>query len=406
MRTYLKIAWRNLWRNKRRTLITVASVTFGLFFASLMSSVQRGSLENMVDNMVRFYTGYIQIQSAEFKDQRSLNNSLEQSEELFTWLEQNKNITDYTSRIESFALASSVEKSYPSMILGINPEKEDKISGLSKWIVEGSFLTSNSDGVILGKELAENLNISLNDTLVLIGQGYHGVSAANLFPVTGILNFPLPEMNKQVVYMNLRSAMDFYSMPNRLTSIIIMVKDLDDVGKTMQLIKKDLPEELSVYSWNEIQEGLENLIEGKLASGKITLGILFMIIGFGIWGTIIMLMSERKRELGIMIALGVRKIRVIYILLFESLFIGILGIITGIISSVPLLLYFYNNPILVGGEIKQTYEEMGFEPVIKFALNPEIFLTPSIIVLALFTLICLYPIWFIKKLNTANALRA
>jgi ABC-type lipoprotein release transport system permease subunit len=406
MKTYLKIAWRNLWRNKRRTLITGSSVAFGLFFAAFMTSVQQGSLENMVDNMVRFYTGYLQIQSNDFKEFRNLNNSFQINEDIFDQLNLNKNITDYTSRIESFALASNDDNSYPSMVLGIDPDKENKISGLSKWIQKGSFLTPNSSGVILGKELAKNLNISLGDTLVLIGQGYHGVSAASLFPVEGILNFPLPEMNKQVVYMNLSSAMDFYSMPDRLTSIIIMVENMDDVEKTKNQIMDILSDDLEVYSWNEIQEGLESLINGKLASGKIIKGILFMVIGFGIWGTIIMLMSERKRELGIMIALGVRKIRVIWILLFESFFIGILGIMAGILSSFPLLLYLYNHPIHVGGEIKKTYEEMGFEPVIKFTINPEIFISPAMIVLILFTLICIYPIWFILNLKTANALRA
>jgi len=406
MKTYFKLAWRNLWRNKRRTLITVASIFFGVFFAAFMSSLQKGSFENMVENMVRFYSGYIQIQETKFNENRSLNNSFEENESLTNLLDQNKTITEYTSRIESFALASTGEKSYGAMVFGVIPDKEEAISKLSKWVEQGEYLTANSNGVLIGRELAENLNLKLNDTLVMIGQGYHGSTAADMFPVIGILDFPLPALNKQMVYMTIENARQFYSMPNRSTSKVIMVKNAKVVDYAINSLKPELNENLNIYSWNEMQEELESLIAGKQSSGKIVKGILFMIIGFGIWGTIIMLMAERKRELGIMIALGVRKIRVAWILVIESFLIGLLGVLTGIIGSFPLIQYFYLNPIHVTGAIKETYENMGFEPVLKFSNQLENFTDPAITVFILFAFISLYPIWFIYRLKTANALRA
>lgn len=406
MKTYLKLAWRNLWRNKRRTLITVASISFGVFFAAFMSSLQKGSFENMVENMVRFYSGYIQIQEKDFKENRSLNNSFEEDTGLDAFLDNNKSITHSTSRIESFALASIGEKSYGAMVVGIIPEKEEAISQLSKWVKKGSYLSYDSDGVLIGKILAENLGLKLNDTIVLIGQGYHGVTAADMFPVVGILDFPLPDLNKQTVYMTIENARHYYSMPNRSTSKVIMMKNIADLEGTIADIKPELSENQKIYAWNEMQEELENLIEGKQASSKVIKAILFMIIGFGIWGTIIMLMAERKRELGIMIALGVRKIRVIWILIFESFFIGLLGVIAGVMVSFPLIYYFHLNPIHVTGEVKTTYEEMGFEPILKFSNQIEIFTDPAITVFVLFGLISIYPVWFILKLKTSNALRA
>jgi ABC-type lipoprotein release transport system permease subunit len=406
MKTYFKLAWRNLWRNKRRTLITVASIFFGVFFAAFMSSLQQGSFENMVENMVRFYSGYIQIQNEKFKDNRSLNNSFEEDQELEEMLTNSKSITNFTSRIESFALASTGEKSYGTMVFGVIPEKEESISELSKWVIQGNYLFSGSDGVLIGKELAENLELELNDTLVMIGQGYHGVTAADMFPVIGILDFPLPAMNKQMVYMCIENARQFYSMPNLSTSKVIMVKNAKIVDQTMSSLKPELKDNLKIYAWNEMQEELENLIEGKQASGKIIKGLLFMIIGFGIWGTIIMLMAERKRELGIMIALGVKKIRMVWILLFESFLIGIMGVLVGIAGSFPLIQYLFVNPIHVTGSVRKTYEEMGFEPILKFSNQLEIFTDPALTVFILFSLISIYPIWFIYKLKTANALRA
>jgi len=363
----------------------------------------------MVENMVRFYSGYIQIQNEKFKENPSVNNSFKDDEELLRQIEKNKLITQYTLRIESFALASTGEKSYGAIVFGIIPEMEENISQLSKWVCDGDYLDFGSGGVLVGKELAANLEININDTIVLLGQGYHGVTAAGKYPVAGLLDFPLPEMSKQMIYMDIETCRELYSLSGRSTSMVLMVESAEDVQPAIEQISSAMPRHdatLKIYAWNEIQEELDNLIEGKLASGKIIKGILFMVIGFGIWGTIIMLMAERKRELGIMIALGVKKLRVIRIIAIESFFIGLLGILVGAIGSLPLVIYLYKNPIMVGGQIKQTYEQMGFEPIIKFSVHPDIFIDPAITVFILFAIITLYPVWYVFKLKTADALRA
>ena len=406
MITYFKIAWRNLWRNKRRTLITSASIFFGVFFAIFMSSVQQGTMQNMVDNMVSFYTGYLQIQEEQFNENRSINNSFIPNEYLVNSINSHNTITQSAQRLESFALAASELNSFGSMIIGIQPEKEDAISGLSKWIIKGNFLTPGSKDVLLGKILAENLKLTLNDTVVLIGQGYHGVSAAGKYRVAGLLDFPLAELSRQVVYMDISNCQELFSLPGHLTSIVLMVSNPDEVQGTATLINQDLPDELRIYRWDELQPELVNLIEGKLASGKIIKGLLFMIIGFGVWGTIIMLMSERKRELGVLIALGMRKTRLTIMIIIESAYIGILGILSGVVVSLPLVWHLFINPLRVGGKIGETYTKMGFEPIIAFSMQPEVFYSPALTIFIMFAIISIYEIWYIAKLKTVVALRA
>ncbi|MCF8368158.1 MAG: ABC transporter permease [Bacteroidales bacterium] len=406
MKTYLKLAWRNLWRNKRRTLITVSSILFGVFFVVMMTSLQQGSFENMIDNMVRFYSGYIQIQEDGFFENRSLNNSLKFTNEIEDIINNTEGITQYTQRIESFALASTGDKSFGAAIFGILPPEEDQISGLSKKVSQGEYIASGSKGIMIGKGLADNLGIGLNDTLILLGQGYHGVTAAGKYHVAALLNFPINDMNNKLAYLDMEACRELYDLPGRSTSIVIMVKKPNDVNSIISNLQTKVPEGLMVYSWEEIQAELMSLISGKKASSKIIKAILFMVIGFGIWGTIIMLMAERKRELGIMVAVGVRKIRLIWIVAIESFLIGILGIVFGFLLSFPLVYYLYSNPIHVTGKVAETYAQMGFEPVIKFALHPDIFSSPAITVFALFAIITLYPVWFIKKLKTAEALRS
>ena len=406
MKTYFKLAWRNLWRSKKRTLITVSSILFGVFFVVMMSSLQQGSFENMIENMVRFYSGYIQVQHEGFKENKSLNNSFVYDSKLDEAIKQAGGITQSTSRIESFALASTGEKSYGAMVFGIIPESENKISNLSKRVSQGKYLSSGSNGIMIGKGLAANLGIGLNDTLILLGQGYHGVTAAGKYQVTALLDFPIYDMNNRFVYLDIETCRDLYDLPERVTSVVIMVDDQDAVEPVMAELKPKVAVDLRVLSWKEIQEELENLISGKLASSKIIKGILFMVIGFGIWGTIIMLMAERKRELGIMIAVGVRKIRLIWIIAIESFFIGLLGVLSGSIVSFPLVYYLFKNPIQVSGQVAETYKQMGFEPIIKFGIDPGIFISPALTVFILFCFITIYPVWFIKKLKTVEALRA
>ena len=406
MKDIIKIAWRNLWRNSRRTLITAASIFFGVFFAISMSSLQQGSLENMVDNMVRFYSGYIQIQEADFKDFRSINNSFMPGDKLERSIDKNKYITQSTQRIETFALAGSETNSFPAMIIGVIPEKEEAISGISKWIKEGEYIISGSKDILIGKVLAENLETSVNDSLVLIGQGYHGISAAGIYRVAGLLDFPLPDLSKQVIYMDINNCQEFLGLSSQITSYVLMVNIPDDVKPTIKELKPILAENLKIYSWHELQPELISLIEGKLASSEVIRGLLFMIIGFGVLATIIMLMHERKRELGVIIAIGFQKTRIMIMIIIESFFVGILGVISGIAGSFPLVWYFYKNPIHVTGQMAETYKSMGFEPILKFSAELEIFISPAITVFVIFALISIYQIYFVAKLNVVNALRA
>lgn len=407
MNDNLKIAWRNLWRNSRRTLIAAASIFFGVFFAAFMSSLQKGSFENMVDNMVRFYSGYIQIQEAEYKELRSVNNSFVPDSGLNKLIQENQTITQSTRRIESFALAGSETKSYPAMIFGIEPENEEAISGLSKWIGDGKFIPANSKDVLIGKVLAENMELNVNDSLVLIGQGYHGISTAGIYRVAGLLDFPLPDLSKQVIYMDIENCRTFLGLPKgQITSNVIMVSTPDEVDQTIKDLDPGLNEDLAIYSWVDLQPELVSLIDGKTSSGKVVKALLFMVIGFGVWATIIMLMHERKRELGVMIAIGFQKTRVVVMIIIESFFIGIIGVLSGIAGSFPLIWYLFKNPIHVSGEIAETYRSMGFEPVIKFSAQPEIFVSPAITVFVIFALISIYQIYYVAKLNTVNALRA
>jgi len=371
-----------------------------------MTSVQKGSFENMIGNMARFYSGYIQIQQSDFKDNPGINNSFQMPQQLENIINSNEKISSTANRIQTFALASNETKSFPAMIFGVNPEDENTISQLAKHIEEGEYIRSGSKDLMIGKVLASNLNLFVGDSLILLGQGYHGVTAVGLYKVAGILDFPLPSLSKQIIYMDLANCQDFASLKDKITAKIIMVENTEDVDKVIDRLQPYSTDDITIYSWQDLMPELLNLIEGKEASSAIIKSLLFMIIGFGVWATIMMMMHERKRELGVMIAIGFQKSKLLFMMLTESFLIGIIGIISGLAVSYPIMWYMFKNPIIITGDMAETYKNMGFEPKISFSINPEIFYNPAITIMIIFMLVSLYQVYFVAKLKVVDSLKA
>ena len=214
MKDYLKLAWRNLWRNKRRTLITTASIFFGVILSAFMSSMQEGSYAQYIKTIVNFYSGYLQVHMKGYWSEKVINNSLEYSA-IKPELTMVKGITTTTPRLENYALASSEEITKGVMVIGMAPKEEDGITNLSKRIIKGNYLIPGDTGVVLGSALAKYLKLDVNDTLVLLSQGYHGVGAAGKYPVRGIIRQPSPELDRTVVYMNITNCQELFSAPGQ-----------------------------------------------------------------------------------------------------------------------------------------------------------------------------------------------
>jgi len=400
---FIRISWRNLWRNPRRTLITASSVFFGVIFAITYTSVQEGSFGNMIDNIVRFHTGYLNIKQKDFRKTRSLNDSFIITPGLDSLLQQPE-ITQIAGRIESFALASSGGNTFPALVIGIEPEKEESFSHVSKWITDGHFLTSGSKGAVLGEDLATNLHLTVGDTLILISQGYRGTSSAGIFPVSGIAHFPTPDLNKQLIYLDLQTCQSFFNAPKLVTSMVIMVRNHNAVDPVFAKIQPHLPKNLSLYTWSDLNKGLVEFIEGKKAAGKVVSGLLFMIIAFGILSTLIMLVDERMREMGIMMALGMRRMRLSLMIFTETLLMGLVGVFIGFAVMFPIIHRFVSHPVALTGSMRDTFTQMGFEPVIIFSEQFRIFLDPALVVFYIMLFLSLYIFYAVFRIKETKAI--
>ncbi|HPF94858.1 MAG TPA: ABC transporter permease, partial [Tenuifilaceae bacterium] len=350
---YLKIAWRNLWRNKRRSLITIASIFFGVLLATTMNSLQDGTYANMIDMMVKLSSGYIQVQNPEYFENKSINNTFSPNDELMAQLQAQPKITTVAKRLESFALISSGPNTRGGAVVGFEPAKDSQTSNLQNWVSDGKFLQAGDKGVLVTYNIAKHLGLSVNDTIILISQGYRGVTAAGKYPIKGILTFSTPQMNNIGVFMDISQAQYLFSADGLVTSVMVMVHDYTDVHSVKRSVQKLAGERLKVYSWDELNPEIVQFIESDKAGGVIMIGILYIVIGFGIFGTIIMMVAERKREMAVMIAVGMQKFKLATILFFETLLIGLVGVVTGFAASVPLILLMVGNPIKLPADLAE-----------------------------------------------------
>ncbi|MNQ08295.1 Lipoprotein-releasing system transmembrane protein LolE [compost metagenome] len=401
----LKLIWRNLWRNSRRTLITIASIAFAVLFAVLMQSLQDGVFNNLIKNVVSYYSGYIQVHQKGYWDEQILDNSFEVDEKLIATIRENTSVKEIVPRLETFVLASNENTTKGCLLVGTDPVKENNLTQLKNKLIKGSYFENNEEVVIIAEGLAKRLNLKVNDTIVLFGQGFHEVMAAGKYKIKGIVHLASPGMNDAFVYLPLAATQYFLSADNRLTSISLGIDDPNNTDAIAKNLKTKIEKKYEVMPWEELIPEISNHIKADAISFYIFSGILYLIIGFGLFGTVLMMTAERKYEFGMLIAIGMKKSKLELVLFGETLLITFLGVLLGILCSLPLVIYLRERPIRFGGETARAYEQFGFEAIFPTDFNPAIFLNQSLIVLTMALIIGLYPLWHVNGLNPVKAMK-
>jgi ABC-type lipoprotein release transport system permease subunit len=272
----------------------------------------------------------------------------------------------------------------------------------------GYFSENDSTGAVIGTGLANYLRVSVGDTLVLIGQGYHGTSAAGKYVIRGIIRLPTPDIDNRIVYIPVSVAQELFAAPGMVTSAVLRLVNNDDrdVMQTGDRLNKILEKPLMIRTWHELNALLINQMEADNRSGMIMIGILYLVIAFGIFGTVLMMLAERKREFGMLISIGMRKGKVAKVISLEMLLIGFLGVITGAVASLPLVFYGNIHPLRFTGDIGKMYSDYGFEPVMPTMLPDAYYLWQIVIVLIILLIAIIFSVRRIFRINVTNALRA
>lgn len=410
MQTIFKLAFRNIWRNKRRTFITAAAVAFAVFIASTMSSFQKGIWDKVTEGSVSLFFGFGQIHQKGYWEEQSLNKAFDYNDQLRSIVEKTEHVNGLVPRIESFALASEGNLTRGVLLTGIDPAAEDKMTSLQSRIIAGEYLQKEDKAVIIAEGVASKLKLGVGDTLVVIGQGYHGVNAAGKFPIKGIFSFGMPDLNKRLVYLSLPTAQQLYGAEGKITTLALDIADKKQVPAIINQLKNQLDtSSYEVLSWEEMIPELMEARELDEAGGKLTIGILYMLIAFGIFGTILMMTKEREYEFGVLTAIGMRRGLLSFTVWIETVLVGLLGALMGILLSAPVVYYMHINPIpmeAMGEGATEAFEKFGMSADLPTTFEFQIFFTQAFIIFIITSILAIYPLWKIGRLKPVEAMRA
>ncbi len=401
----LILAWRNIWRNKRRSLITMSSVLFAVLLAIFFYSLEKGTYDRMIDNMVRFSTGYIQIQDVLYDDEPSMDHSMLVDDHITGLLDEYDDMIDvYVPRIQHFALAASGPVTRGSMVMGIDPGKEARLNDLSDRITAGDFIKPRDNDIVVAEGLANILRADVGDSLVLLGQGFQGITAAGIYRIKGIIHLNIPEMNSTTIYMSLDAAQWFYGADDRVTCLIVMPKNAGHTHRLAGRLREGIDSEwYRVLTWDEMLADLLVLMQFDIAGTMVLLLILYIVIAFGLFGTMLTMLLERRKEFAMLMSLGMKRYQLAAICFTESIFLSLTGALAGIITALPVILYLHYFPIELGGNLAIAMEDYGFEAILPIAADPSIFLSQALIVLMIAMVIGLYPVYSVHRLDIMSA---
>ena len=339
----IKIAWRNIWRNRRRSAIVLLSVIVGVVALIFTDGLTNGMMRQMLFNQVSTNIAHIQIHKKGFIDNKMVQNYLPDKEKAESILKETSMIKAYSERVITFGLLSSPTNSSGVYINGINPEDEAKVSIINESIIKGNFLNGRERSIVLGEKLAEKLDVGIGDKVVAMSNTPEGNIGSELFRVAGIFETFSSDFDKSNIYIPITTAQRMLDIQNKIHEIAIVLDDYQNADAVRNSIRKNLSDNYEVLSYKDILP----LLLMQMDLYKESMMIINMIIGlaliFGIINTMLMAVFERINEFGVLMSIGMKNYKIFLMVVYEALFIGtigtLIGIIFGIMIHIPLSIY-------------------------------------------------------------------
>lgn len=405
MKIFLTIAWRNILRNRNRSLVTILAVAIGLASLIFIRAFVDGGDHQMVENYTDLISGHIQIHKKGFQSNMGLDKSMGDPAGIITVLKKDPRVRSYSERIKEFVLASSAEHSSGVLLIGIDPIAEGRVTQLIKHVRKGSFL-SNNDEIVVGKDLASSLNVGLGDKVVIIGQGADGSLANAVYRISGIMDTGTEDLDKGLAIISLKAAQELFVFGGKVSELAIKIDSLEDADTVAEGLKKDLNDiSLEILTWKEISPMLVQWSEFDIAFTNIILLVVLMVVAAGILNTLLMATLERVKEFGIMLALGTKRIQIITMIALESLVLGLIGIISGYAIGIGLSLYFGTKGIDLS-PFSKALTDYYIGSTIHTRLTPGYLVTYGLAVLITCIAVSIYPAWRAASLRPADAIRS
>jgi putative ABC transport system permease protein len=407
MNINLRMAWRNLWRHKRRTWLTVGAMIFSNLLLVFMISLQFGSYRMMIDNTLQSYMGHIQIQKAGYNQNPKIRNSIEAIVPLANKIREHLKNNSVAARGIAFAMTSSKQRSFGLQLVGVEPDFEPNVSSLPGLINKGEYFSdAHAEEIVIGNVLARNLRVSVGDELTLLGGGRDGSFAAGVVIVKGIFDSGIADMDRSMAQLPLGYFQSLFGMGNHGHSVVVNANDLTMVTvlqNNLRTFVKD--KKWVVLDWEELVPGLKQAIQADMASAWFMYAVLIVLVAFSVLNTQLMSVLERTREFGTMMALGTKPSRLGGLVITETFIMSFIGLALG--AALGYVLTYY---LSIVGFSYPGMEEMAERFNLPGRMYPSlsllsIFLGPGIVFICSL-LASLYPALRLFFLQPVSAMRA
>lgn len=408
----LRIGWRNLWRNRRRTGLTAGGVAFAVFLVVAAACLQHGSYRTMQETATSLLAGHLQIQSRAYTDEERLEATLGNVGDLIRRVEAVQGVTAVAPRAEAYALASAGERSFGAQIMGVDPRAERAVVSFHDRVVAGRYLGASGEAVV-GEGLARNLGVSVGDEVVLLGSGRHGGVAVLAVSVTGIFRTGMAEVDRALLQADLAAVRDAFDLPDQAHRLVIRTADLERVDEVTARLEQVLPERwpeaggagVDVRPWSEVLPDLRQAIEVDRLSSGFFYWMVMILVAFSVVNTFIMTVFERTREFGMLLAIGMRPGRILTMLQWEALFLWVVGTTVGLLLATALVAWLGQTGIHLGEEMERLGRQMYLPTRLYPIFTVEALITAPLVMLAGTQLAALLPSLRIRRLAPVDALR-
>ena len=410
MDSLLRLAWRNLWRNKRRTWLTVSAIAFVTVLMVFLITLQLGSYDLMIDSSLRIFTGQMQVQRDGYLEKRQIRTVIPDAQALAERLRANPALAKIgvAVRAQGFALASSANRSFGVQVVGSEPEFEPKVSTIPHLIKSGRWLNGLSvQEAVLGSALAQNLRIQVGDELTLLGAAMDGSVAATVLPVVGIFESGMRDLDRVTVEVPLATFQEVFGLGRNAHAIVFLAPDLKYLPALHAEVERQMTATptLVVLDWERLIPGLKQLTQADWTTGWFMYIALIAVVTFSILNTFIMSVLERTREFGIMLALGTTPLRIGSLVFIETAFLALLGlgigVALGLVIAAILSVVGFTYPGL-----KELMGQYGLPGLIYPKLSATSVLLGPAVILTFILVAALYPALRIRKLEAVEAIHA
>ncbi|RME75726.1 MAG: ABC transporter permease [Chloroflexi bacterium] len=406
MNSYLKLAWRNMWRNWRRTTIALIAIVLGLILLLFFDGMITGSDQAIFGNAVRLYGGNIQIHAPGYraKAARLPMYPLPNADAVVQTARATPHVVSAGRRINTVGLVASKEGSFPVTITGLEPAIEARVSIQAENLSRGRYLQDDdADAIYIGQGLADLLKVDVGDRVTLIGRDRRGEMRQRSVTIVGIYNLGVPEAEERAVFITLAEAQKLYNLRRQVTEVTVLLDDIRYEETVLAALQSALPG-LEVDSWQTLRPEIRETMDTKQVFTGVIGVIVILIASIGILNLMMMAVFERTREMGILAALGLKNRQIMGLFLLEGTLIGVVGAAAGCILGAVLLAILGQ----VGIEFT-TASQMGEIGALMGdrlypAVTPAGIIIRGVLVAIIAALASIYPAWQAARREPAEAL--